>query len=387
MDIEAYERREQSAAKHLMLERYLEVLALKVGNLRRDLTLNYVDGFSGPWESQTDDLRDTSPFLALQKLTEVREKLIAAGGRLTVRAFFVSLDAAGAQRLRGLQARFPEAEVEVVVGSFEQHIDTARRFVQVGSDPFAFLFIDPTGWTGFGLKAISPLLREGRGEVLLNFMTGHIGRFVDSEDTELVPSFVDLFGDASYRDAWRGLEGLDREDRVVETYCQRVAAAGGYRHCVSSVVLKPTADRTHFHLVYATRSDEGLVAFREIERRGIELQREQRAKAQQRTRVDRSGQGELFGAPQLVARAYEDELRDRYLPRAIGVLDDMLRDRGEVSWNELVVAALRVPMVAEGDVKQWLESRRTQRAVEVLGLGPRERVPKRKPGYRVRRVR
>lgn len=127
-----------------------------------------------------------------------------------------------------------------------------------------------------------------------------------------MPSFVDLFGDASYRDAWRGLEGLDREDRVVETYCQRVAAAGGYRHCVSSVVLKPTADRTHFHLVYATRSDEGLVAFREIERRGIELQREQRAKAQQRTRVDRSGQGELWCAA--AGRAcLRSELRDRCL--------------------------------------------------------------------------
>lgn len=137
--------------------------------MRRDLTLNYVDGFSGPWESQTGPIQGHVAFpRALQKLTEVREKLIAAGGRLTVRAFFVSLDAAGAQRLRGLQARFPEAEVEVVVGSFEQHIDTARRFVQVGHDPFAFLFIDPTGWTGLGLKAISPLLREGRGEVLLD---------------------------------------------------------------------------------------------------------------------------------------------------------------------------------------------------------------------------
>lgn len=235
------------------------------------------------------------------------------------------------------------------------------------------------------MNALAPLLREGRNEVLLNFMTGHIGRFIDHDDASLLPAFVDLFGDASYREAWRGLQGLDREDRIVETYCRRVGAAGHYQYCVSAIILNPRQDRTHFHLVYATNSPEGLVAFRDVERSGVELQRTQRAKVKQQARVELTGQLEFFGAPEMVARTHEDELRDRYRLRATERLDGMLRDRGEVVWDELVIAALQLPMVAERDVKQWLASRRADGAVEVLGPKPRH-VPKRRRGDRVRRL-
>ncbi|MEZ4406227.1 MAG: hypothetical protein R3A52_07115 [Polyangiales bacterium] len=56
MDTDAYEGREQSFAKHEILKRYLEALAFKIGQADRsrpELTFNYVDGFSGPWESKT----------------------------------------------------------------------------------------------------------------------------------------------------------------------------------------------------------------------------------------------------------------------------------------------------------------------------------------------
>ncbi len=387
LDLELYDRREQSAAKHLILGQYLELLALKVGQFRTGLTLNYIDGFSGPWESKAADLSDTSPALALQRLLAVRETLTARGGSITVRAFFVSLTAEGAEKLRTLQGLYPAAEIEVVTGTLESRIEDARRFVRTGHAPFGFLFIDPTGWTGFGMHAISPLLREcHRSEVLLNFMTGHIGRFVDSDDANLVPSFVDLFGDASYRDEWRDLSGLDREERMVEAYCQRLAQAGGYRHCVSNVILNPGADRTHYHIVYGTHSDEGLVAFRGVESEALRLQRAERANARQRQRVQRSGQAELFGGQQLVTRSYEDELRDRYLPRASIRLDAMLRAREAVSWDDLLIDALRVPMVNEDDVKRWLDDRRAQGIVEVLGLRARERIPKRKAGHWIRRI-
>ncbi len=389
MDTDAYEGREQSLAKHEILKRYLETLAFKIGQanqFRPELTFNYVDGFSGPWESKTDDLSDTSPSLALQRLSAVQNDLRASGRKFTVRAFFVSLDKRGAESLGRLRDIFPGAEIEIVTGEFEAHIDAARRFVRVGRDPFAFLFIDPTGWTGFGLKAITPLLREGRGEVLLNFMTSKIHRFVETGQQHLIPSFVDLFGDATYRDAWRDLDGPKREERMVDTYCARLKQAGGYLHCVSAVILNPTSDRTHYHLIYGTRSDEGLVVFRDVERKGIETQRKLRAEAKQRGRVSRSGQGELFDGAVLVTRSYEDELRERYLPRAIQRLDEMIGAGGEVAWDELVRRALQVPLVSEADVKEWLKEQRARGDVEVLGLEPSERVPKRRHNHRVRRV-
>src|SRR5688572_28664321 len=98
-----YEDREQTAAKHLILSKYLEALAFKVGIFKRGCTLNYIDGFSGPWESKTEDLSDTSPGVALARLSAARVALAKLGHQLGVRAFFVSKDEAGATRLRGLK--------------------------------------------------------------------------------------------------------------------------------------------------------------------------------------------------------------------------------------------------------------------------------------------
>jgi len=139
-------------------------------------------------------------------------------------------------------------------------------------------------------------------------------------------------------------------------------------------------------VVYGTRSDEGLVTFREIERAGLKFQRDERAVVQQRAEESRSGQGFLFRAPMLVSRTYEDELRERYCGHAFRVLDGMIRDQSPVPWNELVLTALQIPMIAEADVKMWLKERQSDGAVEVLGLAPNQRVPQRDHDHLVRRL-
>ncbi|HVV87619.1 MAG TPA: three-Cys-motif partner protein TcmP [Kofleriaceae bacterium] len=381
----SYVGREQSAAKHLMLARYLERLAYKIGLFRRDVTLNYVDGFAGPWESKSADLSDTSPYLALKTLLQVRGELEKHGCEVVVRAFFVSLKQEDATRLRSLSSSFLGAHVDVVASTFEAAVAAASVFVRQGRNPFAFIFIDPTGWTGFGMRTIAPLLAGNDNEVLINFMTGDIIRFVDKDEPQYLSTFVDLFGDEAYRHQWAGLRGLDREDQIVATYCDRVRRAGGYRHCVSSVVLNPTADRSRFHLVYGTRSDEGLVTFREIERGGLAFQRTTRASAKQRKEEQRSRQSWMFPADDLVSSTYEDELRERYATKAWAHMDAMVTATDTMIWDELVLAALQVPMISENDVKEWAR-KRAQAGVIELVIPAGTRVPKRKRGDRVRRL-
>ena len=67
---EAYRRREQTLIKHIILERYLDVVARHI--LWRWTEFVFVDGFSGPWAGRTDDYSDTSFGIALRKLREVR---------------------------------------------------------------------------------------------------------------------------------------------------------------------------------------------------------------------------------------------------------------------------------------------------------------------------
>lgn len=372
---EDYERREQAYVKHYVLKHYLQQLALKIGNFRPGTTLNYIDGFSGPWQHATEELRDTSPHVALTELCAAREALRAQSRpvALRVRGMFVEQDPDAFALLQGLlRDKFSSVESEAYPGEFEAHIPQACRFAATGPQPFAFVFIDPTGWTGYGLKAITPLLRVRPGEVLINFMTKDISRFVDDEDSVALQSFVDLFGDASYREAWRGLKDLDREDRIVETYCARVLQAGEFAHCAATVILNPRHDRTHYHLVYATRSLHGLIAFRETERRATPEQREARAEARQRDRITTRKQGELFDAP-VMETSYMAELERRYQQKARGAVADLLRERGEVEFDVLVAAALQHPMTSLGELKGWIADWREAGEVEYVGLAAGER--------------
>ena len=63
MDLSNYIGREQSYVKHVVLDTYLERFAHIIGSWKDSIT--YIDGFSGPWNSQTQDFSDSSFGIAL----------------------------------------------------------------------------------------------------------------------------------------------------------------------------------------------------------------------------------------------------------------------------------------------------------------------------------
>src|ERR1700738_4955231 len=66
-----YSGREQTEAKHFILRRYLQALAFKVLTFQ-DIT--YVDGFSGPWETKTENFSDSSFMIAISVLLDVQKQ-------------------------------------------------------------------------------------------------------------------------------------------------------------------------------------------------------------------------------------------------------------------------------------------------------------------------
>src|SRR5271155_4574803 len=82
----AYTDREQTQAKHFILKRYLQELAFKV---LRGWDITYVDGFSGPWESKTDDFSDTSFMIAINVLKDAQRRILEeTGTRRRITCFF-----------------------------------------------------------------------------------------------------------------------------------------------------------------------------------------------------------------------------------------------------------------------------------------------------------
>lgn len=248
-----YKGREQAYVKHFVLEAYLQLLAFKLGHFRQSVSIRYVDGFSGPWQEQSTTFEDTSPYIALKQLSRAHNDLKAQGIETNIACMFVEKNLGAVAKLRQLCQGFSDVGVQVLHGEFERKIPEVVRFARGGHEAFSFVFIDPTGWTGYGMKEITPVLRMKPGEVLINFMTKDIRRFVDDPDSAARSTFVDLFGTDDYSERWRGLSGPDREDAIVSTYCERVRKVGQFAHCSSTIILDPLNDRTHYHLVYATR--------------------------------------------------------------------------------------------------------------------------------------
>ena len=374
LSLEHYEGREQSYVKHFVLENYLERLAYKIGQV--GYCINYVDGFSGPWQHSDEALKDTSPYIAVDQLGKVRRDLAERRGiHLSVRCMFVEKLAASFDSLSRTCWPDPQIDVTPKNGEFESLIPEVLRFVSQGQRPFSFVFIDPTGWTGYGLNAIEPLLRHAPGEVLINFMTEYIVRFVDDESSRALPTFVDLYGSEDYRSEWKGLAGPDREDAIVRAYCDRVRKAGNYRFAVSAVIVNPLKSRTHYHLIYATRSIEGLRVFREVERKAMSQQEHAGALASERERMKKTRQLPLFDDPGVLQGDYSTQLLERYLRSAETATVGLIRERGRILFGDLEAFALSRPMTCTRDLRDWLKVRKGEE-IGYEGLGESDKVPK-----------
>jgi three-Cys-motif partner protein len=84
----AYLNREQTEAKHYILKNYLRTMANKIFEGGFD-SLAYIDGFSGPWKSATEDYSDTSFMIALRELQAVVDQYLQRGKSKKIRCFFV----------------------------------------------------------------------------------------------------------------------------------------------------------------------------------------------------------------------------------------------------------------------------------------------------------
>ncbi len=372
---ELYTGREQSLVKHTVLEEYLLEFALKVGDLYSSIT--YVDGFSGPWNAKSDKMEDTSFCIALTKLRQARAKLKQRAKQLRLRCYFIEANPAAYAKLKAF-AELPEnGDVEIVTrnSEFEDSISDVLAFVRKDLGTFPFFFIDPTGWTGFAMKTIRPILQLNPSEALVNFMTGHIRRFIEAPEQIRQDEFRDLFGSDEFRELPPALFGQEREDWIVQAYMECIKQTGAFKFVCAAIVLKPEIDATHFHLIYATRHQKGVEAFKRTERKAMEVQEKLRAEAQQRNRESRDGQGELFGATVLAKTSHYDSLRDRYLGAAQSLVQSRLTKDGSLDYDQAWIMTQLHPLVWISDLKEWIETWKAEKRLRVDGLVGKERVP------------
>jgi three-Cys-motif partner protein len=371
-----YAGREQTLVKHFILQKYLERFALIIGF--RWQTITYVDCFSGPWNARSQNFEDSSFFIALTELRKARDTHKAKGKGLSLRCFFLEKDPEAYQKLKDFADGISDAEVQTKNSELTSSVGEILTFVkQGGQTSFPFIFIDPTGWTGFDLNVIAPLLKVDPGEVLINFMTSHIRRFIASPQSETQESFERLFGSARFRARIQGLGHQDREDAAVLEYSENVRRTGHYRFIAKAVVFHPEMNRTHFHLIYATRNPKGIEVFKDVEKRAMQVMESARAKAQQRKREETTRQPDLFSSEVMRDSSHYDALREYYLGRSKKIALGVLRERGRVRYDDLWAAALSEPLTWESDLKGWIQQWQIDGALHIEGMKAKQRVPHR----------
>lgn len=371
--VEYYKDREQTYLKHFFLEQYLETVAYHIGFSQREFV--YVDCFSGPWRAADEELGDTSIRIALDRLNSVRNGLAQSKKYPTVRAIFVEKNPAAFTSLQQvLQEHRGDVETTALPGSFEENI--SRILDQLGST-FAFFFVDPTGWSGFAMDSLRPILQRPKGEVMINFMYDFINRFLSFRDPANEDSLDRCFGTGDWRPI-RDTPG--RESALVNLYVEQVRATGQFPYATYSRLLKPLQDRAYFHLVYATRSRKGIEKFRDVEKRVVTEQQKVRQKAQRENRERKSGQAEMDFGADVPSRDLQSE-RERQLQKADARVMALLAG-GPVPYEALQPRVLELPLVWNTDLNEILVHGDRSGRFIIEGRGPRERIPR--PGCTIR---
>lgn len=363
-----YRRKEQTYIKHFFLERYLETVAFHIAYTHEELV--YVDCFSGPWQSDDEDLADTSIRIALDKLNYVHDALIARGRYSKIRAIFIEKDATAFRALeKAIDRHSRSIQTIAFQGTFEERIPEILQHV---GRTFAFFFIDPKGWSGFAMDSIRAILRHRPGEVMVNFMYDFINRFINNPDTSTGQSLDKFFGTADWRDI-RSAD--DREAASITKYMEQLRIVGGYTYVTFTRILKPLSDRAYFHLVYATRSPKGILKFRDVEKQTVKEQDSVRAIAQREHRETKTGQAELAFQPAEELSSTIQGARRQRLEEARIRLFGILK-HGSMPYEQLQPRILEIPLVSNTDLTSILLVARKDGQLIIEGMRPGERTPK-----------
>lgn len=286
-----YIDREQTKIKHFILKNYLQALAFKV---LRHFDITYVDGFSGPWKTETEDFSDSSFMISINVLKDAQKVIQEQTGRRPkIRCFFSENNREAYRKLESAIAPHndPERnfEIRTYCGEFEDAISDIQNFIGTS---FPLLFIDPTGWTGYSFDKIKILFDRQKCEVLINFMYDFVNRAASMNDPKTVASLNPILGGANWQNR---LDPTITRGRAVEKlFRETLREAGDFDYVVSTKIDRATADRPHFFIVYGTKSHNGLETFREIEYRALQGHARDRANARERKRENKIGAADLF---------------------------------------------------------------------------------------------
>lgn len=294
-----YLSREHALVKHSILEAYLERLFMIVGQSFD--VIQFVDCYSGPWQTKSDDLEDSSIGIAIKTMERCKEKLdLMRSGKknpVEMRALFIEKDKGSFDVLSKFVSRRKEYSVVYLEAWNRDFVESIDDIVKWSGKSFTFFFIDPLGFKSIGANTLSPLLVRPNSEFLINFMFDFINRFYDESDSEALAFMkelkIELFGDEEDE-----LESIDcREDYITGRYRRRLKECSLVPTWTARMrILDSTRERTKYSLIYLTHNPKGMAVFCEETEWGDRIQYLVRNLKKISVREEKSGVKDMFSS-------------------------------------------------------------------------------------------
>jgi three-Cys-motif partner protein len=246
-------------AKHDMLASYLDgwfpILASWNGRVV------FLDGFAG--RGRYNDGAEGSPLVALRRLLDHRHFPQMAHREFVF--YFVEADSDNAEsldqeiaKLKAEKAPWPtNVKVNVVNEKFDVTaqwmLDTLRE--QKANLAPTFAFVDPFGYSGLPINVLAELLSYPKTELFVNFMVGHVQRFIEREGQE--NAMRNLFGMEPADVLADERPGESRIEHLRRVYEKQLRELVGFPY-VNSFAMKNSTGNVGYHLFHGTRHPAGV---------------------------------------------------------------------------------------------------------------------------------
>ena len=306
---DAYIGREQAHIKHTVLKTYLQRMFMIVGR-GKEVVINYVDCFAGPWEEKDDTLGDTSIGISLEQMDACRKYLKEKFNReVKFRALFVEKSPESFEKLQLFLSSnpYPDIETHCLRGNYTEIID---EIIGWCGGCFTFFFVDPTGWRNVvGGITMQKLLKLENVEFLINLMYDFINRFVELEKHS--DDMIEIFGE---KPIFKNETPEQRQEHLLTLYRKNLNHY--YRGRTAFVPIKKAGrERVHYYLVYLTRHSRGIDVFK-TEAQNMEIvQRVTQQKYKLRKQVEKSGTEDMFGSEVEVLPEKEEYIDNKNLAK------------------------------------------------------------------------
>ncbi|MCS5498374.1 three-Cys-motif partner protein TcmP [Cnuibacter physcomitrellae] len=254
-------------AKHQILERYLGGWFPKMASWNNRLV--FLDGFAG--RGVYEDGSEGSPVIALRRLVEHRHAPNMTACKFQF--YFIEKNSQNAESLVKTIKDFEETSEAPVPSNVDAVVvnDTFENVAREITDALTargtrlaptFAFIDPFGYTGLSITTIADLLRDSKSEVFINFMVGHVQRFVERDGQE--SAIQSLFGltPEEVMAGHDGTRGAARIRHLRDVYMNQLRLVANFTY-VHSFEMRNQSGNVTYYLIHGTRHLEGVKTMKE----------------------------------------------------------------------------------------------------------------------------